>query len=373
MGRYMRCAAEALIRHAGPDYRISVLRKTGTPRYTDAEDVELLAAAHKVGADLIHSLDYRIPITAVDVPIIATVHDVMRIRRPEFCDSDQEFQRRFGPAVFAELRARTARLRARAELPPGLVRAPQSIYEEQYARMLGYSCANSVATVTPTRTVARQLTEAIGPVGNIITMPWGIDHADVEAKHVKLNSVSTNFAVPARYLLYVGQARPHKGLPVLIDAYRRSRAAEAGVTLVCVGRDFDSGKPGADLLRGELASNSLCVGSVSDEALEELYENAVALVHLAEHEGFGFPPLEALSAGCAVIAADIPVLHETMGEHAIYVDYSDADAAAAAIDEVLMRPADAESRAARRSHAARFTWQEHAAGLLALYDIALAR
>lgn len=371
MGRYMRCTAAALIRYAPPEYRFEVLHRTKTPRYTDAEDAELLAVARDVRADIIHALDYRVPLDAFDVPIIATVHDVMRILRPEYCDTDPDFERRFGLAVFGELRARTEKLRKLTALPTGLFRDPESVYEEHYARMLAYSCGRAAAIVTPTRTVAHQLAVAVGPNENIATSPWGIDHATVEPHSADASAGRAEFTPPAAYLLYVGQARPHKGLATLIESYRRSRAIRTGVTLACVGRDFDVGKHGATMLDRELGDHARCVGSIDDDILHDVYAGARALVHLAEHEGFGFPPLEALAAGCPVIAADIPVLHETLGEHAIYVDHGDPAAAAAAIDDVLACRPDAT--AATTAWTDRFTWQRHAADLLALYDRVLAR
>ncbi|MBS2966635.1 glycosyltransferase family 4 protein [Actinocrinis puniceicyclus] len=367
MGRYMRCAASALERYADPGLRIDVLRKTGTPRYTDAEDTELLAAARASGAASIHALDYRIPISGLDLPVIATVHDVMRIVRPQHCDSDEQFARRFGRAVLDELNVRTARLRGLAQLPPGRMREPESLYEEHYGRMLMYTCARAAAVVTPTRTVADQLRAAVGPVGRIVVSPWGIDHDTLDDVAAGAQPETLPRGLPQRFLLYVGQAKPHKGLPALVSAYQMSGAGKAGVKLACVGRDFEPGKSAVAALEQQLGANAVCLGSTDDTALNALYARATALVHLAEHEGFGFPPLEALAAGCAVIASDIPVLRETLGEHATFVDHNDPRDAAQAINTLLSAAPDESVRDRRRDYAATFTWKRHAADLLALH------
>ena len=65
------------------------------------------------------------------------------------------------------------------------------------------------------------------------------------------------------------------------------------------GRDF---APGSSAIDG-LEEHAVPVGEVDDLSLARLYAGAAAVAHLAEHEGFGFPPLEALSFGARVLAA----------------------------------------------------------------------
>lgn len=58
---------------------------------------------------------------------------------------------------------------------------------------------------------------------------------------------------------------------------------------------------------------------VSDEALRLLYRSSRALVYPSLDEGFGIPPLEAMSYGLPVIASDIPVLRELFLDSPLYV------------------------------------------------------
>lgn len=362
IGRYTRCLTQALRSQVGPGVRIKVLPPTGTRRYDRGEGTELLQAARARGADLIHVLDYRVPLEPATIPLVVTIHDILRLIRPHFCYSDEEFAARFGTAGLAELAAMTAVLRGLTDPPPGATRAPKSSHEEFYARMLALACARASGVVAPTRTVARQLTAAIGHDRGVRVSAWGTDHLRADR-----SPAAGAAPVAGRYLLYVGQARPHKGMETLLDAYQRSQARRAGVRLVCVGRDFLDGTHGAEHITVRLGRAAVAMGSVSDTTLLALYAHAEALVHLAEHEGFGFTPLEALAAGTRVVASDIPVLRETLADYALFADPGDPDAIAQAISSVIVTPDERAARQGRRRWARRYRWSRHADDILALY------
>ena len=70
------------------------------------------------------------------------------------------------------------------------------------------------------------------------------------------------------------------------------------------------------------------VGYVSDTELRALYEHALALVFPSCYEGFGLPPLEAMTCGCPVIISDQPALMEVCGDAALHCRADDTDAIA---------------------------------------------
>jgi glycosyltransferase involved in cell wall biosynthesis len=104
--------------------------------------------------------------------------------------------------------------------------------------------------------------------------------------------------------------------------------------------------------------------------LTGLYERAAVLVHLADHEGFGFTPLEAMRHGCAVVATDLAVLRETLGDHAVLVDPRDGEAVAHSIDEAVSTD-QPPARAARQSWAGQFRWDRHVHDVLGYYREAI--
>lgn len=75
----------------------------------------------------------------------------------------------------------------------------------------------------------------------------------------------------------------------------------------------------------EITSNVKFIGYVDDEELVALYKYASCFVYPSIYEGFGIPPIEAMSCRCPVIVSNIDVLREVCGKGALYCDIKDVD------------------------------------------------
>jgi glycosyltransferase involved in cell wall biosynthesis len=104
------------------------------------------------------------------------------------------------------------------------------------------------------------------------------------------------------------------------------------------------------------------VGYVSDEALASLYRHAACFVFPSVYEGFGLPPLEAMSIGCPVLASRAASIPEVCGDAAIYFDPSDPHAFTQALQGVMMLDAGQKQawRASCVSHSQAWTWRRAA-------------
>lgn len=115
------------------------------------------------------------------------------------------------------------------------------------------------------------------------------------------------------FILFVGNIKKHKGLSTLLDAYFEAR--EKGFTshLVIVG-NADNFRTGDEQAVERIQSAPLgtieFTGKINDEALKNLYAKARFLVQPSLYEGFGMPPLEAMTVGTAALISDIPVFKE---------------------------------------------------------------
>jgi glycosyltransferase involved in cell wall biosynthesis len=143
----------------------------------------------------------------------------------------------------------------------------------------------------------------------------------------EIAEVRARFALPERYLLWVGDLQhpePGKHLARLVAAPRE-------LALVLVGPT----RPWAHEL-----PNVTLTGHVEDEHLAAIYSGAEALVLPSVHEGFGLPAVEALACGTPVVACEAPALREVLAERATFVAPGDMAALIGAAESV-QRPAPA--------------------------------
>jgi glycosyltransferase involved in cell wall biosynthesis len=113
----------------------------------------------------------------------------------------------------------------------------------------------------------------------------------------------------------------------------------------------------------------LFAGYVDDADLPLVYNLAEAFAFPSLYEGFGIPPLEAMSCGVPVVAANNSSLPEAVGDAGLLVDAEDVDALAGALSRILddsaLRQALIEQGL---EHARQFTWERAARKLLATYE-----
>ncbi|HEX6975461.1 MAG TPA: glycosyltransferase family 1 protein, partial [Vicinamibacterales bacterium] len=152
-----------------------------------------------------------------------------------------------------------------------------------------------------------------------------------------------------RYFLFVGNDKPHKNVPRLVEAFREVRRRDESLRLVMVGAAFE---------RFAEVPGVITTGFVSVERLAAIYRGAIALVMPSLEEGFGLPVAEAMACGTPVIASDIPSLREVTGGAALHADARSVAELASAMEEILgdvtLRQELAEL-GPKRAHA--FTWK----------------
>jgi len=177
------------------------------------------------------------------------------------------------------------------------------------------------------------------------------------------------------YILYIGSIDYRKNVPALISAFEEVRSRNFDIQLVLVGKDFtlpESISLEAGAIRKLKAASRysrdiIIPGYVGDNQRYTLYRSAEAFVFPSLYEGFGLPVLEAMAAGCPVIALSNSSIPEIAGDAALLLQSSNQ--LAGGIVELLNNPRkDKEMTSKGYKQAKKFTWDKTAAGILATLD-----
>lgn len=143
---------------------------------------------------------------------------------------------------------------------------------------------------------------------------------------------------PEKYILFVGTIEPKKNVKRLIEAFL---SLDSDLDLVIVGQKgwlFDDVFSLYERLLPTTKSRIHFLNFVSKSDLAYLYAGAIAFVFPSLYEGFGLPPLEAMSFDCPVITSNLSSLPEVCGDAAIYVDPYSVSSIANGIAKVIDNP-----------------------------------
>jgi glycosyltransferase involved in cell wall biosynthesis len=162
------------------------------------------------------------------------------------------------------------------------------------------------------------------------------------------------------FFLLVGTMKPNKNLDFAIRAFEA--LSDGSQKLVVVGGSAPTVFKSKD---SASTSSILYPGRLTDAEIVALERYATAFVFPSLYEGFGIPPLEAMTQGCPVLAADIPAVREACGTAALYFDPTDQAELTDAMRRVTTDTALVASlREAGRGNVGRFSWDQSAGRVL---------
>ncbi|MEA3075626.1 MAG: hypothetical protein QOF60_534 [Actinomycetota bacterium] len=278
--------------------------------------------------DVVHGTNFVVPPSRRRrAAAVVTVYDLTALRFPELCSP-------------ASLRY------------PDLVRA--AVSRGAWVHVLA-------------RAIGDEVVERLGvPSERVRVVPSGVDPA-VGGDAIAGRSL----AGCDRYVLALGTVEPRKDLPSLVRAFDRLAASRPDLGLVVAGPDGW----GTESFAGAVAlarhgDRVRRLGWVDDSTRADLLAGAAALAVPSVYEGFGYPALEAMSAGTPVVASSAGSLPEVVGDAGVLVPPGDIDALTDALAGVIDGD-PSEWRAKGMANAARFEWKACASGLVELYGDAI--
>ncbi|QGG95815.1 glycosyltransferase family 4 protein [Actinomarinicola tropica] len=235
----------------------------------------------------------------------------------------------------------------------------------EYPGLIRWALARGAWVHADTRFGAEEIVDVFGAdPERVVTVPLGVSPVP-EAEVADGRALAGG----DRFVLAVGTVEPRKDLPGLVDAFDALAADDHELRLVLAGPDgWAADQLTARVARSPHRARIVRLGWVDDLQRAALLRAATVLAYPSRYEGFGLPPLEAMSVGTPVVTTAVGPLPEVLGDAAAFVPAGDPDDLAGAI-AVLLDDEDerARRRAAGLERAASYTWAACAEGLSELY------
>ncbi len=245
---------------------------------------------------------------------------------------------------------------------------------EDYRVTSNLSAMTAQRLVAMSENAAWEISAEFGiPREEVPVVTLGVESERFAERKPNDSAILRGMHLPSRFLLSVATDFHHKNLEALIQAHDllRERLGDQTPVLLLVGNRhggrsafYPSSRSGEERVH--------FLGSVTDDQLRVLYQNATALVYPSLYEGFGLPPLEAMAAGTPVIAMPVSSVPEVAGTAACYPDDLSIGALARAMERIAGDAAYREELIARgRAQVARYRWDRMAEEMVEVYRSAI--
>jgi glycosyltransferase involved in cell wall biosynthesis len=315
----------------GPNFR-AVLEPS--PNYSLREQVHVPWVLRRERPDLYHAPHYVLP-AGVRCPSVVTIHDCIHLMFPQY-------------------------------LPNRIAYA--------YARAQMWAAARrSACILTVSEASKRDILHLFNvPPEKIVVVYNAIDsHFSVTPSEEAVARVRERYQLDHKFILYVGNIKPHKNLVRLIEAFDELRRSGLDDLKLLIIGDQISKLPALrrSVHRHKLHKQVRFLGYLPDDQLAILYRLASVFAFPSLYEGFGLPPLEAMASGTPVVTSNISSLPEVVGDAAVLVDPYDVDAIVDGLRRVLTNPALAAEMGRKGIERAReFSWERSVAKTWAVYQ-----
>jgi len=172
----------------------------------------------------------------------------------------------------------------------------------------------------------------------ISVVALGVDQEMFSAKseQVVRDQIRAKYQLPDHYFFFVSTLAPHKNVDRLLRAWGILTKDYPDWKLVLVGKHVKNQSWQKAIDENPLLKQQvLFLQQVDNQDLPILYQLAHGAIHPSLYEGFGLPPLEAMSSGCPIVVSNAASLPEVCGDCAVYVNPYEAGEIAAGMKKII--------------------------------------
>lgn len=311
--------------------------------YTIAEQIKMPSILKSHNLDLLHVPHFNVPIFYKG-KMVVTIHDLIHHHFQETSATTRN------PITFKTKRFFYRQVIKKAVLKSSHILTPSNYVKEEIAKT--FNVNKSKITVT------YEAAEEEYSLGNQLP--------------VTSDQLLKRFRIKKPFLIYVGNAYPHKNLEKLLEALKiitiNYQPSTINLVIVC-SRDIFWERLNEKIKDLNLQDHVTTTGYISSQDLSAIFKAGQAYVSPSLSEGFGIPGLNAMASGLPVIASDIPVLKEVYGDAAYYFDPKDPKDIAAKIKKVISSPRIKTDLIAKGDEQIKkYSWLKMAKETLAVYS-----
>lgn len=174
--------------------------------------------------------------------------------------------------------------------------------------------------------------------------------------------IRSKYDIAGNYYLYLGTLEPRKNITGLIEAYDKALKKQSALPLLVIagGKGWLYEQIFQRVKELGISDKVIFTGYVEDSDVPMLMNGADAFCFPSFYEGFGMPPLEAMSCGIPVIVSNTSSLPEVTGNCGISVDPNNTDEIADALIRVTDRNFQKEQSQRSLERARTFSWKRSA-------------
>ena len=168
------------------------------------------------------------------------------------------------------------------------------------------------------------------------------------------------------FFLFVGHRYGYKQFELVVQAMTEARLFDQ-YDLVCTGSPFSEAEQKSFSDR-QIAMYVKSIPGATQGEMQALYAHAKALVYPSLYEGFGLPVVEAMTAGCPVVACDSSSIPEVAGNAALLFRPADLPGLVRALEQICQKGARERYAALGQIQAEKFSWEKTVAGYHKIYQ-----